>query len=100
MAELEALTRAMEDEQLPLGDLVKSFERGQDLLNYCEEALGSAEKQIELIQAQPQESSSEDDAAPKASKKTTTKRASAPTDEPSPASSPDTDPSEDDVQLF
>ncbi len=49
--ELELLTEKLEEEQLPLDKMVKAFERGQDLLNFCQKSLTSARESIELIEA-------------------------------------------------
>ncbi len=52
LSELEKLTELMEEENLPLGEMVKAFERGQDLLNFCQKSLTSARESIELIEAE------------------------------------------------
>lgn len=47
--ELESLIEAMEHEQLPLEDLVASYEKGSALLSHCESILKAARNRIELI---------------------------------------------------
>jgi len=51
LEELETITSRMEEEALPLGEMVKAFERGQVLLNFCQKSLTSARASIELIEA-------------------------------------------------
>jgi exodeoxyribonuclease VII small subunit len=46
---LEAIVNAMENEQLPLEDLVSHYEKGSALLTRCESVLQSARGRIELI---------------------------------------------------
>lgn len=49
LAGLEAVVEAMEREQLPLEDLVASYEKGSALLERCEAILQAARGRIELI---------------------------------------------------
>lgn len=49
LSDLESLIEAMEHEQLPLEDLVASYEKGSALLSHCESILKAARKRIELI---------------------------------------------------
>lgn len=49
LAGLEAIVEAMENEQLPLEDLVDHYEKGSALLERCESILQSARGRIELI---------------------------------------------------
>lgn len=53
LADLEALVDAMENDQLPLEELVAHYEKGAGLLRHCEEVLASARKRIELIEITP-----------------------------------------------
>ena len=46
---LESIVEAMENEQLPLEDLVSQYEKGSKLLGRCEAVLQSARERIELI---------------------------------------------------
>ena len=49
LAGLESIVEAMENEQLPLEDLVSQYEKGSKLLERCEAVLQSARDRIELI---------------------------------------------------
>ncbi|MBC7981164.1 MAG: exodeoxyribonuclease VII small subunit [Armatimonadetes bacterium] len=49
LSKLESIVEAMENEQLPLEDLVSQYESGSLLLKHCESILTSARKRIELI---------------------------------------------------
>lgn len=49
LAGLEAIVESMENEQLPLEELVANFEKGSALLDRCETILRSARSRIELI---------------------------------------------------
>lgn len=49
LAGLEAIVEAMENQQLPLEELVAKFEQGSVLLDRCESILQSARERIELI---------------------------------------------------
>lgn len=46
---LESIVEAMENEQLPLEDLVAYYEKGSRLMGRCETILESARERIELI---------------------------------------------------
>lgn len=61
LSDLESIIDAMEHEQLPLEDLVTSYEKGSALLNHCESILKAARNRIELITLRNQ---SETDPAP------------------------------------
>ena len=50
MGELETLVEAMENDQLPLEDLVAHYEKGAGLLKHCEKVLSAAKERIELIE--------------------------------------------------
>lgn len=49
LATLEGIIEAMENDHLPLEDLVSHYEKGSALLNRCESILQSARGRIELI---------------------------------------------------
>jgi exodeoxyribonuclease VII small subunit len=49
LAGLEAIVESMEHAQLPLEELVASYEKGSALLNHCESILKTARRRIELI---------------------------------------------------
>ncbi|MEE3179749.1 MAG: exodeoxyribonuclease VII small subunit [Verrucomicrobiota bacterium] len=88
MGELEALVEAMENDQLPLEDLVAHYEKGAGLLRHCEKVLSSAKERIELIEVG---NSSEKDLA------------SSPGEEdafPSPDGSPADESLDDDIRLL
>ncbi len=61
IGELESLVEAMENDQLPLEDLVAHYEKGAGLLRHCEKVLSAAKERIELIEVS---SSPERDMAP------------------------------------
>lgn len=50
---LERLVESMENDQLPLEELVSRYEQGADLLRHCENVLGVAKKRIEMIEITP-----------------------------------------------
>lgn len=60
MAELDALVEKMENGQLPLEDSINAYQRGTELLKYCEATLKDAEQRVkvlegaELVDFQPQ----------------------------------------------
>lgn len=49
LAELEEIVAAMEEEQLPLEELVARYEKGSKLLARCESVLASARKRLQTI---------------------------------------------------
>jgi exodeoxyribonuclease VII small subunit len=65
LAELEKLVAAMEEDQLPLEQLVDHYEKGSKLLARCEAVLESARKRLETItlenRAGPEDAAEEDD---------------------------------------
>ncbi|MEI7908019.1 MAG: exodeoxyribonuclease VII small subunit [Verrucomicrobiota bacterium] len=88
LAGLEAIVESMEHEQLPLEELVASYEKGSALLTHCESILKTARGRIELITLRNQnESALEADAS----------SAPAPARPPAPAEDPNDD---DDIRLF
>jgi exodeoxyribonuclease VII small subunit len=48
-AELDALVRQMESAQLPLDDLLTSYQRGAFLLQFCQSKLQALEQQVSII---------------------------------------------------
>lgn len=50
LTELEAIVREMETGQLPLEESLASYERGAALLKHCQEALGAAEKKLQMLE--------------------------------------------------
>jgi len=49
LEQLEQLVESMENEQLPLEELVANYEKGSKLLAHCQGVLDSARERIELI---------------------------------------------------
>ena len=49
LAELERLVQAMEGGQLPLDQLLGSYRRGADLLQFCRTRLQAVEEQVKLL---------------------------------------------------
>lgn len=49
LAELEKLVSAMESAQLPLDELLKSYRRGAQLLQFCRTRLQTVEQQVKLL---------------------------------------------------
>ncbi len=71
LRELEEIVAAMEEEQLPLEELVARYEKGSKLLARCETVLASARKRLQTISSKaaeipddPDESPDEDDDEP------------------------------------
>lgn len=53
MAELESIVHAMEEDRLPLEELVSRYERGMNLLRICREQIEAARQRIEIVAAGP-----------------------------------------------
>ncbi len=49
MQELEALVASLEGGQLPLDRLIVSYQRGSELLAYCQTKLQQVEQQIKVL---------------------------------------------------
>ena len=49
LAELERLVQAMEGGQLPLDQLLSSYQRGADLLQVCRSRLQAVEDQVKVL---------------------------------------------------
>lgn len=89
LAKLEAIVAAMEEEQLPLEDLVAKYEQGIQLLGSCERVLGAAKKRLETIAAEHRgEDGGEDSLDP-----------DAPLTDEAPGA-PDADDDDDEIRLF
>lgn len=84
LEELEDMVESMESGQLPLEQLITSYERGASLVSHCESVLNDARKRLELITLKPE-----------ASPKTLQEKS---TTEESPTSSNDNN--DDDIRLF
>jgi len=79
--ELENITKRLEKDPESLGNLLDDFERGQELLTFCQKTLKSARKRLDLVEA--------------------SLHAEGDNEEPSPeSSSDDADPDDQDVRLF
>ncbi len=50
LAELEKLVQAMEDGQLPLDQLLGSYRRSAELLQFCKTRLASVEEQVKVLE--------------------------------------------------
>ena len=50
LAELEALVAQMESGELPLKESLQKYQRGAELLAYCQDALKDAHNQIEVLE--------------------------------------------------
>ncbi len=51
LQELEGLVAHMESGQLPLAQLLQTYQRGAFLLNHCREQLQAVEAQIKVLEA-------------------------------------------------
>lgn len=49
LQELEQLVQRMESGQMPLAELLGSYERGAELLQYCRGQLDTLEQQIKVL---------------------------------------------------
>ena len=49
MAELDGLVEKMEAGQLPLEESLTAYQRGTDLLKFCEKVLRDAEQRIQIL---------------------------------------------------
>ena len=50
LAELEALVATMESGQLPLKESLGAYQRGAQLLAFCQDALKDAQQQVEVLE--------------------------------------------------
>lgn len=51
LTELEAIVARMEDGQLPLEDSLAAYQRGAELLKFCQSRLADAQQKIRLLDA-------------------------------------------------
>lgn len=91
LANLEAIVEAMENERLPLEELVARYEEGSVLLNRCEAILKAARGRIELITLRNQNEIALESGAP------TGQAAELP---PEPTRLPGDPDDDDDIRLF
>lgn len=61
VAELEALIRQMESQQLPLQEALAAFKRGSELLQFCQLTLAEAEQQVRILTEQQTLQTRQDD---------------------------------------
>ena len=50
LAELESIVGTMEGGQLPLAEALAAYQRGAELLQYCQSALKEAEQQVQILE--------------------------------------------------
>ncbi len=50
LEELENIVRSMESGQLALEASLAAYQRGADLLRYCQEALAAAEQKVQILE--------------------------------------------------
>ena len=50
LAELESILATMEDGQLPLAATLAAYERGAELLQFCQAALKDAQQQVQVLE--------------------------------------------------
>lgn len=50
LAELEEIVARMEGDQLPLKESLAAYQRGADLLQFCQAALRDAQQQVEILE--------------------------------------------------
>jgi len=50
LSELERLVQAMEGAQLPLDQLLTSYQRGAELLTFCRTRLDAVEQQVKVLE--------------------------------------------------
>ncbi len=62
IVQLEEIVAALEEESLPLEEMVERFEQGTRLLQRCEEVLGSARKRLKTIASRDAETPADEDA--------------------------------------
>ncbi len=51
LTELEAIVARMEDGQLPLEDSLAAYQRGAELLKFCQSRLADAQQKIRILDA-------------------------------------------------
>ena len=49
MAELDLLVEKMENGQLPLEESLSAYQRGSELIKYCEKVLSDAQQRIQVL---------------------------------------------------
>lgn len=51
LAELEQIVQNMEGGRLPLEESLAAYRRGSELLRHCQQQLGAAERQIQILES-------------------------------------------------
>jgi len=51
LAELEQIVQNMEGGRLPLEESLAAYRRGSELLQHCQQQLGAAERQIQVLES-------------------------------------------------
>jgi exodeoxyribonuclease VII small subunit len=51
MTELDQLVEKMESGQLPLEESLTAYQRGTELLKYCEQVLSAAQQRIQVLES-------------------------------------------------
>ena len=51
ISELESLVQNLESGQLHLEDALAGYQRGTELIKYCQQTLGAAEQKIQVLEA-------------------------------------------------
>ncbi len=87
---LESIVESMENEQLPLEELVAYYEKGSKLLDRCESILESAKDRIELITLRNKNESELEKPASSGDSSSAD----------SPSDTPGDSPDDDDIRLF
>lgn len=59
--ELEKIIKILEQEPSSLAKLLDDFERGQDLLSYCQSTLKSARQRLDIVEAKIQANSADEE---------------------------------------
>lgn len=49
LGELEGIVQAMDSERMPLEEMLAKYERGHQLLQFCQSQMASAQQRIDLI---------------------------------------------------
>ena len=50
LAELEQIVQSMEGGRLPLEESLAAYRRGSELLKHCQQQLGDAERQVQILE--------------------------------------------------
>lgn len=95
LGELEGIVQAMDSERLPLEELMTKYERGHQLLKYCQTKIEAAQQRIDVVTASRSGATLQPFTAESggASRQPTTR--SSPASPPTPLP-----PEEDDIRLF